>query len=55
MMIQGSEESDASKILAGAGINDDDDSEMTLNSIKSAERAVGGKMLTPKTDKGQYM
>lgn len=39
-----------SKILAGAALNDEDDTASTLESLKSAEAISGNKMTTPVVD-----
>jgi hypothetical protein len=43
-----------SKILAGAALNDDDDTASTLESLKSAEAISGNKMTTPIVDANNF-
>lgn len=38
------------QVLAGSSLNDEEDEETTLDSIKSAERMTGGKMIQPTTN-----
>jgi glycerol-3-phosphate cytidylyltransferase-like family protein len=43
-----------SAILTGAGVNDEDDNVETMNSIRAAEKAVGGSMKAPSVDTSLY-
>ena len=43
-----------SKILAGAQLNDDDDTASTLDSLKTAEAMTGNKMTTPIVDSNNF-